>query len=154
MLQPGHRIPPFTALTTEGTTLSNVDIEDSNVVFFFYPADNTSGCTREACDFRDARSLFDADNVVVLGVSGDDQASHRDFTDRYGLNFPLLVDVDGDLCRAFGVPRDGTRPRRVTFLADHTGVVRRVWDTVQVIGHAHEVHEAVREIAAPERDTK
>jgi len=144
-------MPSFTATTTDGSTLSNVDCAGRNVVLFFYPADNTGGCTREACEFRDARSDFDAAETLVLGVSGDDEASHRDFTERYNLNFPLLVDVDGDLCRAFGVPRDGTWAKRVTFLVDRQGIIRNVWDPVQVAGHAAEVYRTLSKLSTLER---
>lgn len=150
MLQPGTPIPSFSTTTTDGSTFSNTDCEGRNVVVFFYPADNTGGCTREACAFRDARPAFDAANTLILGVSGDDAASHRDFTERYNLNFPLLVDVEGDLCRAFDVPRDGTWAKRVTFLADRQGIIRRVWEDVHVVGHAAEVLTALSELSTLE----
>lgn len=143
MLQPNTPAPAFSAITTDGSILSSSDLIGKNVVLYFYPADNTGGCTREACDFRDARPQFDVADAVVLGVSCDDQASHQDFTGRYDLNFPLLVDADGEICGAFGVPIHGTQPQRVTFLIDRQGMIRRVWEEVHVVGHAAEVHAAV-----------
>lgn len=154
MLQPNTPVPAFSAITTDGTTLSNDDILGRYVVLYFYPADNTGGCTHEACEFRDARPQFDDADALVLGVSCDNQASHQDFTGRYDLNFPLLVDADGAICRAFGVPIHGTQPQRSTFLIDRQGVVRRVWEEVHVVGHAAEVHQAILEMStAPDRHT-
>lgn len=152
MLQPNTQAPAFSAITTDGSTLSNSDILGRNVVLYFYPADNTGGCTREACDFRDARPRFDDADALIIGVSCDDQASHQDFTGRYNLNFPLLVDTDGEICRAFGVPIHGTQPRRVTFLIDREGVVRRVWEEVHVPGHAAEVHQALVDLQSNATD--
>ncbi|MBS1912439.1 MAG: peroxiredoxin [Bacteroidetes bacterium] len=143
MLQAGDIAPDFTATTTDGATVSLSSFKGTgNVVLFFYPEDDTSGCTREACDFRDAHADFNAAHTVIFGVSTDDQASHQAFTQKYGLNFPLLVDADRTICNLYGVPVDDRWAQRTTFLIDRNGVINRVWEQVRVIGHAAEVQEA------------
>src|SRR4051812_2335290 len=110
MLKPGDIAPDFSAMTTDGAvvTLHNY-FGRNNVVLFFYPEDDTSGCTVEACEFRDAKPDFDATDTVVFGVSVDDQASHKAFTDKFNLNFPLIVDEDGKICELYDVPMNGPR---------------------------------------------
>src|SRR5687768_5318471 len=104
MLQPGDKAPDVSALSTDGSLIRLHDyLGRNNVVLYFYPEDDTAGCTKQACDFRDNRPMYDSSNTVVLGVSGDDQQSHQAFTSKYDLNFPLLVDTDGKLSEAFGV---------------------------------------------------
>ncbi|HVZ38307.1 MAG TPA: peroxiredoxin [Candidatus Kapabacteria bacterium] len=143
MLQAGDIAPDFTATATDGSAVSLSSFKGtSNVVLFFYPEDDTSGCTREACDFRDAHADFGAVHTVIFGVSTDDQASHQAFTQKYGLNFPLLVDVDRTICNLYGVPVDDRWAQRTTFLIDRNGVINRVWEQVRVVGHAADVQEA------------
>lgn len=145
MLQPGDKAPDFTATTTTGATISLHDYSGrNNVVLYFYPKDDTPGCTIEACEFRDARADYDASDVVVFGVSTDDQESHQQFTDKYSLNFPLLVDADGAICDLYGVPRRGEFASRVTFLIDTDGVIREAWEQVDPRGHASHVLDAVK----------
>lgn len=143
MLHEGELAPEIEAVATDGSTIRLSDFEGrNNVVLFFYPADDTAGCTRQACDLRDAKPQFDETGTVILGVSTDDQASHRAFTEKYALNFPLLVDTDGAICDAFGVPHDGGA-RRVTFLIDTNGRIARVWEKVSVLSHRDDVSEAI-----------
>jgi peroxiredoxin Q/BCP len=142
MLQPGDKAPDVSALSTDGNTIRLYDyLGRNNVVLFFYPKDDTGGCTLQACEFRDSRVQYDEANTVVLGISADDQASHQAFTAKNSLNFPLLVDSDGKICEAFGVPRDSRGwPKRVTFLIDTDGVIQKVWGEIRdVTGHASEV---------------
>lgn len=139
MLQPGDKAPDVSALSTEGNMIRLHDYFGRNsVVLYFYPKDDTTGCTIEACEFRDARPHYDEADAVVLGVSSDDQEAHQAFTSKYSLNFPLLVDSDGKIAEAFGVPRsDRGWPKRVTFLIDSDGTIRKVWnDFGDVTGHA------------------
>lgn len=148
MLQPGTPAPDFTATATDGGTIMLSQYRDAhNVVLFFYPEDDTGGCTREACDFRDASELYAAADAVVLGVSTDSRESHEAFSSKYGLNFPLLVDSDHAICNAYGVPVDERWAARVTFLIGRDGVIRRTWEQVRVVGHADEVLQAVRDLA-------
>lgn len=140
MLQPGDKAPDFTATSTTGERISLHDYAGKNsVVLYFYPKDDTPGCTHQACEFRDARSEYEAAGAVVLGVSTDDQSSHEAFTSKYSLNFPLLVDSDGTICDLYGVPRNGAFAARITFLIDREGIVRKVWENVNVVGHAADV---------------
>jgi peroxiredoxin Q/BCP len=143
MLNEGDIAPDFEAIATDGSTIRLSDFKGrNNVVLYFYPMDDTPGCTRQACDLRDAKPEFDRTNTVILGVSNDDQASHQAFTSKYSLNFPLLVDTDGAICDAYGVPHEGG-PRRVTFLIDTDGRVARVWEKVSVASHRIDLSEAI-----------
>lgn len=148
-LQPGTPAPDITATTETGETIRLADYRGSkNVVLFFYPEDDTSGCTREACAFRDSHEQLHAADTVIFGVSTDDAASHRAFIEKYSLNYPLLVDVDGAICDAFGVPRSEMGDAaRMSFLIDKEGVVRRTWERVNVVEHATEVQQAIDELA-------
>lgn len=141
-LAAGDRAPDFTLPSdTEGpVTLS--ELRGRSVVLYFYPRDDTPGCTVQACDLRDALPRFDEIDAVVLGVSMDDVASHAAFRAKYDLNFPLLADVEGDVCDAYGV-RDGGRIRRSTFLIDESGVIRQAWRGVSAQGHAELLAEAL-----------
>ena len=146
MLQPGDKAPDFTATSTTGEEISLHDYAGSkSVVLYFYPKDDTPGCTHQACEFRDARSDYDAADAVVLGVSTDDQASHEAFTSKYSLNFPLLVDSDGTICDLYGVTRNGDFAARITFLIAPDGTVEKVWEKVNVVGHAADVLDAIKE---------
>jgi thioredoxin-dependent peroxiredoxin len=143
MLKVGDIAPDIEAIATDGSTIRLSEYRGrNNVVIYFYPEDDTSGCTKQACDLRDAKPEFDATNTVILGVSTDDQLSHQKFTEKYSLNFPLLVDTDGAICDAFGVPHDGGA-RRVTFLIDTDGRIARVWEKVSVLSHRADLSEAI-----------
>ena len=143
MLTEGTKAPDFTAVTTSGNTISLSEyFGRNNVVLFFYPEDDTGGCTVQACGFRDAKSEYDAANTVVLGISPDDQASHQAFTSKYDLNFPLLVDSDRTICDAYDVPCNPT-PSRVTYLIDNDGIIAMVWEKIDVRVHAADVLEAI-----------
>jgi peroxiredoxin Q/BCP len=150
-LSPGDPIPDFTLPTDGGGTLSRADLEGEKAVLYFYPKDNTSGCTKEAQAFRDSLDDFAAAGARIVGVSKDGVASHDKFKEKQNLNFTLVSDVDGTLCEAFGVWVEKSMYgkkymgiERATFLADADGVVRRVWRKVKVPGHAAEVLEAVK----------
>ncbi len=150
MLQPGDTAPDFTASTTTGDTISLSDFRgNNNVVLYFYPKDDTPGCTIEACEFRDSKGDYDALDAVVLGVSTDDQGSHRAFTEKYGLNFPLLVDTDGSICDSYEVPRKGSYAARITYLIDTKGVIQKGWEEVNPRGHAAEVMEEIKGLVQP-----
>ncbi|HTI13528.1 MAG TPA: thioredoxin-dependent thiol peroxidase [Dictyobacter sp.] len=116
------------------------------IVLYFYPKDDTPGCTKEACSFRDANHLLQQRGVVVLGVSADDVASHQKFADKFGLQFPLLSDTDTTVSQLYGVWKEKNMygkkymgVNRETFLIDKTGVVRKIWHKVSPEGHADEV---------------
>lgn len=126
------------------------DLRNHPVVIYFYPKDDTPGCTKEACSFRDANHEMQKRGIKVLGISADSQASHEKFAEKYGLPFPLLADTDTAVSQAYGVygeknmyGRKFMGISRVTFLIDKDGVVRKVWRKVNPEGHADEVLEAV-----------
>lgn len=152
-LNTGDPIPDFTLPTDGGSTLSRADLKGGAAVLYFYPKDNTSGCTKEAQAFRDAFDEFAAAGARIVGVSKDSVASHDKFKEKQDLNFTLVSDGDGILCEAFGVWVEKSMYgkkymgiERATFLADENGVIRRVWRKVKVPGHAAEVLEAVKSL--------
>jgi peroxiredoxin Q/BCP len=129
MIKEGDRAPDFSGITADGSRVQLDDYRGKRpLVLFFYPKDNTTVCTKEACSFRDNAGEIAAAGGAVIGVSMDSPASHRKFADGQRLNFPLLADGDASVCKAYGVARLGgwLPPRRVTFVIDRGGVVRRV----------------------------
>jgi len=123
------------------------------VVLYFYPRDDTPGCTAEACSFRDANREMQKRGIIVLGVSADDIESHQKFADKYGLPYPLLADTDTTVSQLYGVWKEKYYAgktymgiNRETFLIDKDGVVRKVWPKVKAAEHAQEVLEAVESL--------
>lgn len=121
-------------------------IGGKKVVLYFYPKDDTPGCTKEACTFRDLKSDFAKAGAIIIGVSKDAEKSHSKFKEKYGLNFDLIADEDGKLCEAFGVWQEksfmGKKYMgivRSTFLADSDGTIKKVWRNLKVDGHMEEV---------------
>ncbi len=150
MLSAGTPAPEFTLQTDEGKELSLRDLRGRNVVLFFYPKDDTSGCTKEACEFRDAMPRFEGLNAVILGISPDDVKSHQKFRTKYALNYPLLADTGQAVAEAYGVwqqkqfmGRKYFGNARTTFLIGPDGVIRRVFEGVRPAGHAAEVAAAL-----------
>lgn len=157
-LKVGSPAPDFSARSTEGGTVSLRDLKGTIVVIYFYPKDDTPGCTKEACAFRDANVEMRKRGVVVLGVSKDDMKSHEKFKAKYGLNFPLLSDPDGTIIGAYGAWKENSifgktalGVNRSTVVIDRDGIVRKVWRSVQVKGHAQEVLEFIEENLALDR---
>ena len=149
-LKPGDKAPDFTATTTDGSTLRLSSLKGRDVILYFYPKDDTPGCTREACAFRDAYAQFEARGAVVLGVSVDPVKAHQKFTTKYQLPFPLLADEDRAIVTAYGAwgPKvfmgrkyDGTH--RVTFHIGPDGRIAHVWPQVKPEAHAAEVLAAL-----------
>jgi thioredoxin-dependent peroxiredoxin len=152
MLQAGAAAPDFTARDERGNEVKLSDLRGQNVVLYFYPKDDTPGCTKEACSFRDARSVYEQEGIKVLGVSLDDEASHQAFAAKYQLPFTLLADTDHKVADAYGVygeQRWGDKTymgvARKTFLIDKEGKIKRVFDKVNVEQHADEVLAAFRD---------
>ncbi|HKU62128.1 MAG TPA: peroxiredoxin [Gemmatimonadales bacterium] len=152
MLEPGTAPPPFTLEDAGGRRVSLADLRGRDVVLFFYPADDTPGCTKEACGFRDAWADLTARGVTVLGVSPDPAASHRAFAEKYRLPFTLLSDLDRSVMRAYGAYGEKTLyGRKVTGVIRSTvwigpdGLVRRHWPRVSNAAlHPGKVLEAIR----------
>jgi peroxiredoxin Q/BCP len=153
MLKAGDKAPPFALPSNEGRTIRLADLKGKPVVLYFYPKDDTPGCTKEACSFRDAWTDIQETGAVVLGVSPDVAASHEKFRTKYRLPFPLLSDPDHAVAEAYGAwgeksmyGRKYEGILRTTFLIDGTGVVQRVFEKVRPEGHADEVLAAVQQL--------
>jgi peroxiredoxin Q/BCP len=150
MVEKGIEAPDFTLATDEGGEVTLSDLRGRKVVLYFYPKDDTPGCTVQACDFRDATPAFDKLDAVVLGVSADTVASHAKFRKKYGLNFPLLADVDHEVSERYGVWKEKSMYgrkfmgiERSTFLIDENGVVAEAWRRVKPKGHAEMLQEVL-----------
>lgn len=142
----GAAAPAFSLPDQDGKTVSLADFAGKWVVLYFYPKDDTPGCTKEACSFRDRHAELQAKGAVVLGVSGDSSASHRKFADKYSLPFPLLADTEHEVARAYGAW--GTKKMygkeyegmiRSTVVIDPAGKVAKTWPKVKPDGHGDEV---------------
>jgi peroxiredoxin Q/BCP len=149
----GKKIAAFTVATTSSPKLTSKDLAGRPYVLYFYPKDDTPGCTLEGQDFRDRHADFAKLNVRILGVSRDTLASHATFQGKYGLPFDLVSDPDEELCKQFDVIKEknmyGKKVlgiERSTFLVDATGVLRREWRKVKVNGHVAEVLAAATEL--------
>jgi len=145
-LKPGDEAPAFTATDQDGQSVSLAQFRGKRVVLYFYPRDNTPGCTVEACAFRDARAQLLSKGAVVLGVSTDSIEAHQRFARRHHLSFPLLADVDKKIVTAYGVWGEksflGRRfmgVHRATFLIGPDGRIQKVWPDVKVAKHVAEV---------------
>ena len=142
----GDVAPDFTAKTGGGKTVSLADFRSKNVVLYFYPRDDTPGCTVEACKFRDEFADFKKNGIVVLGVSADSVASHEKFSEKFKLPFVLLADEDKAIARAYGawgeksfMGRKFMGMRRITFLIGPNGRIRKIWLKVKPPKHSAEV---------------
>jgi Peroxiredoxin len=149
----GDKAPAFSLEDQSGKTVKLSDFKGKKVVLYFYPKDDTPGCTREACAFRDEHSALLKSGAVVLGISPDSEASHARFAGKYKLPFPLLADTDHGISEKYGAwgeksmyGRKFMGITRSTFLVDGSGKVARVWPKVKVDGHVDEVLEAIREV--------
>lgn len=138
----GTEAPTFTAKDTNGNTISLSDFAGKTVVLYFYPKDDTPGCTKQACSFRDAQPEYQNKDVVILGVSKDDEASHQQFTQKYNLNFPLLADTDGSIIKAYDVDGGGYA-KRVTYVIDPNGKIIHIDSAVNTSTHASDVLTAL-----------
>lgn len=137
-LSPGTSAPNFTVKDTHGKTVSLSDYAGKTVVLYFYPKDDTPGCTKEACSFRDSYDAYTGKDIVVFGVSKDDEVSHQAFTQKFNLPFPLLADVDGSLMSAYDVDGGGYA-KRVTYVIDGSGKIAKVYDSVKTDTHATDI---------------
>ena len=150
-MTPAAPAPGFTAPTNDGGSLSLEGLRGKAVVLYFYPRDDTPGCTREAQEFTEALSEFAAAGAEIVGVSKDTTAKHDKFRAKYGLPFTLVSDADSDICQRYGVwvekknyGKTYMGIERSTFLIDADGTVSQVWRRVRVAGHVENVLEAVR----------
>lgn len=154
-LEEGSAAPAFTLVADDGKSVSLGDFQGQLVVLYFYPKDDTPGCTKEACAFRDARSEIEQLGAVVLGVSPDTRESHGKFRDKYSLNFPLLADPDHIVAEKYGAWREKNMygkvsmgVQRSTFLIGRDQRLLKIWKRVSVDGHDAAVLAAVRAAVA------
>jgi peroxiredoxin Q/BCP len=150
-IEEGQKAPDFTLPSDDGSKVKLSALRGNPVVLYFYPKDDTPGCTREACSFRDRSKQLQKMGAKVLGVSADSVDSHVKFRDKFKLNFPLLADVDHKVAEKYGAWREknmyGKKSmgiQRSTFLIDAKGTVAKVWKAVQVDGHDEKVIEALK----------
>jgi thioredoxin-dependent peroxiredoxin len=150
LLEVGDRAPDFKTTDQDGDRVSLKDFHGRKVVLYFYPKDDTPGCTREACSFRDGFSRFRKRKIEVLGVSVDGEKSHKKFAEKYGLPFRLLADTGKKIVQDYGVwgekslyGRKFMGTNRVTYLIDEKGKIAGVWPRVKPEGHAEEILAAV-----------
>lgn len=151
MLEIGSLAPDFSCVNQDNDVLTLADFKGQNVVLYFYPRDNTPGCTTEANDFKTAIGLFEALNTVVIGVSKDSVKSHTNFICKHDLPFNLLSDQDLDVIKAYDVwqlkknyGKESMGIVRSTFLIDQEGILRQAWTKVRVKGHVESVLEAIK----------
>ncbi|MEO0138435.1 MAG: peroxiredoxin [candidate division WOR-3 bacterium] len=144
-LEIGVMAPLFSAVNQDGDTIRLEDFRGKWVVLYFYPKDDTPGCTMEAKGFEQLREEFERENAVILGVSRDDVKSHKNFCTKYGLNFHLLADTDGKIIESYKA-KGGLFTKRMTYLIDPEGKIAFVWKKVNPSGHAREVIEKLREL--------
>jgi peroxiredoxin Q/BCP len=149
----GQMAPDFTATTDADTQLTLSSLRGKSVVLFFYPKDDTEGCTKEACSFRDDLPRFEKMDAVVLGVSRDSAKKHRNFKAKYNLPYTLLVDADTAIAQAYDIMAEKSMygrkyiaPARTTFVIDPKGRIAKVFENVKPVNHAAEVAEAVAEV--------
>ena len=150
-VEEGKKAPDFSAATDGGKKLKLSDLRGKPVVLYFYPKDDTSGCTAQACGFRDDHPKFTKGAVTVIGISRDSVASHDKFKKKHDLNFPLASDEEGKVTEAYGVwvqksmyGRKYLGIERATFLIDGKGKIAKIWHKVKVPGHIDEVLQAVK----------
>lgn len=151
MLEIGKLAPSFSLADQDGKIHSLKDYKGNKVVLYFYPKDNTPGCTKESCDFRDEFTAFKKNNAVVLGVSADSVKSHKKFSDKFSLPFPLLSDESKKMIEEYGVWKEKSMYgkkymgiERTTVVIDEKGKVKKVFTKVKVEGHTEEVLEALK----------
>lgn len=154
-IEPGAKAPSFSLLDDQGKRVKLSDLKGSPVVVYFYPRDDTPGCTKEACAFRDRSAELKELGAVVLGISTDTVESHAKFRDKYQLNFPLLSDPDQKVCQQYGAWREknmyGKKSmgiQRSTYLIDASGKIAKLWKRVQVDGHDQQIIEALKELSS------
>ncbi len=146
----GSKAPDFSLTTGDGKTISLKDFRGKKVVLYFYPKDDTSGCTKEACSFRDNITSVAKKDAVIIGISTDSPESHKKFSEKYGLPFALASDAGKEVVRAYGVWKKKTLygrsymgTERTTFVIDEKGVIRSIFEKVKVDGHTEEVLAAL-----------
>lgn len=152
MLEVGKKAPDFKLQNQDGEIISLKDLKGKKVVLYFYPKDNTSGCTKEACNFRDDFPKFKKSEAIILGVSPDSVSSHKKFADKYDLPFSLLADEDKKVVQLYDVWKEKSMygknymgVERTTFIIDENGKIKQIFNKVKVDGHNEEVMKALKD---------
>lgn len=152
MPEVGKKAPDFTLLNQDGKNISLKDFKGKKVVLYFYPKDNTSGCTKEACSFRDDFPKFKKTDAIILGVSPDSVSSHKKFAEKYNLPFNLLADEDKKIVQLYDVWKEKSMygkkymgVERTTYIIDEEGKIKKIFNKVKVDGHNVEVMEALKD---------
>jgi peroxiredoxin Q/BCP len=152
MLEEGMKAPAFSLFNQDGNKVSLKDISGKKIVLYFYPKDDTSGCTKEACSFRDAFPKFKKSDAIILGVSPDSVKSHKKFAEKYDLNFDLLADEDKKVVQLYNVWKEKSMygkkymgVERTTFIINEKGKIKKIFSKVKVDGHEKEVLEALKD---------
>lgn len=152
MPEVGKKAPDFKLSDQDGNKVSLKDFKGKKVVLYFYPKDNTSGCTKEACNFRDDFPKFKKTDAVILGISPDSVSSHKKFTEKYNLPFTLLSDEGKEVVEEYGVWKEKSMygkkymgVERTTFIIDEEGKIKKIFNKVKVDGHNSEVIEALKD---------
>jgi peroxiredoxin Q/BCP len=150
MLKEGIKAPAFSLKADDGKTYSLKDFKGKTVILYFYPKDNTSGCTAEACDFRDNIKIFTKKNAVILGISKDSIKSHQNFKEKYSLPFTLLSDENVEILEKYGVWKEKSMygrkymgVERSTFVIDENGKIKNIYRNVKVKGHIEELLKSI-----------
>jgi len=146
MLKPGDKAPDFTLVADDGSKVSLKDLKGKKVILYFYPKDDTSGCTKEACDFRDNIKIFKKKNAIIIGVSKDNTRSHTKFKKKFGLPFTLLSDENLDMLKAYDVWQEKSMYGkkymgivRTTYIIDEKGKIKDIFNKINVEGHIDEI---------------
>ena len=155
ILKIGDNAPDFKNLPIDSNkTVSLSDYKGGKIVLYFYPKDDTSGCTKEACAFEENLKALCKLNVAVIGVSKDSVKKHNKFKEKYSLTFPLISDEDSDLCERYGVWKEKSMYgrsymgiERTTFLIDENGIIEKIWAKVKVTGHVDDVMTSLKELS-------
>ncbi len=150
MLNTGDKAPDFSLVSDEGKNISLKDLKGKKVILYFYPKDDTSGCTKEACSFRDNIKLIEKKNAVIIGVSKDNTKSHQKFKKKYDLPFTLLSDENLEMLKKYDVWKEKSMYgrkymgiERTTYVIDEKGKIRNIFNKVKVDGHTEEILESL-----------
>lgn len=151
-MKEGAKAPAFTLESDEAEKISLKDYKGKKVILYFYPKDNTPGCTQEACDFRDSYAGLKKIKATVLGISKDSVASHQKFKKKHSIPFALLSDIDGEVCEAYGVWKEKSLYGkkfmgivRTTYLINEEGKIQKIYPKVKVNGHVEQILKDIRE---------
>lgn len=144
LLEIGQKIPSFEAKDPNGELVSEEDLLGAPFIIYFYPKDDTPGCTQQACSFRDELEFFEDRDIMVIGISPDNGTSHQAFIKKFNLNFPLLTDTGSLIAKKFGIIENG-RLIRSAFLCDEDGIIQWMEKPVNLTGHIQRLKEAIEE---------